>query len=72
MYDDIEAELTGKLEIATLPAGTTKNKANFLIDSSGKIVGLFGWEHPMPFATYRLVVQAVVGVKARKLPPPHS
>jgi hypothetical protein len=37
---------------------------------SGKIIGTFGWGHPGPFAAYRLVIQSVAHVKARKLPPP--
>jgi len=69
-YGDVEAELTGKLEIATLPPGTTKDKANFIRDSSGKIVGLFGWGHPGPFAGYRLIIESVSQVKARKLARP--
>lgn len=69
-YGDVEAELTGKLEIATVPPGATKDKANFLRDGSGKIIGTFGWGHPVPFAGYRLVIQSVAHVKARKLPPP--
>jgi hypothetical protein len=50
--------------------GTTKDPAGFLRDSSGKIVGTFGWGHPVPFAKYRLVIQSVSDVKARKLPKP--
>jgi len=69
-YGDVEAELTGKLEIATMPPGATKDKANFIRDGSGKIIGTFGWGHPGPFAAYRLVIKAVADVKARKLPPP--
>jgi hypothetical protein len=69
-YGDVEAELTGKLEIATMPPGATKDKANFIRDGSGKIIGTFGWGHPGPFAAYRLVIQSVAHVKARKLPPP--
>lgn len=66
-YGDVEAELTGKLEIATMPPGTTKDKANFIHDGSGKIIGTFGWGHPGPFAAYRLVIQSVIHVSARKL-----
>ncbi len=69
-YGDVEAELTGKLEIATMPPGATKDKANFIRDGSGKIIGTFGWGHPGPFAGYRLVIQSAAHVKARKLPPP--
>ena len=69
-YGDVEATLTGKLEIASMPPGTTKDPAGFLRDSSGKIVGKFGWGHPVPFAKYRLIIQSVSDVKARKLPKP--
>src|SRR6266852_6450889 len=69
-YGDVEATLTGKLEIATMPPRTTKDPAGFVRDSSGKIVGTFGWGHPVPFAKYRLVIQSVSEVKARKLPKP--
>lgn len=69
-YGDVEAELTGKLQIATLPPGATKDKAGFIRDASGKIIGQFGWGHPAPFAGYRLVIQSVAHAKARKLPPP--
>src|SRR5258707_14830303 len=64
-YGDVEAELTGKLEIATMPPGTTKDKSNFIRDGSGKIAGKFGWGHPGPYAAYRLVIQSVAHVKAR-------
>ena len=69
-YGDVEAELTGKLEIATMPPGATKDRAGFLRDQSGKIIGKCGWGHPVPFAGYRLVIQSVAHVKARKLPQP--
>jgi len=69
-YGDVEATLTGKLEIASMPPGTTKDPTGFVRDSSGKIVGTFGWGHPVPFAKYRLVIQSVSDVKARKLPKP--
>jgi hypothetical protein len=69
-YGDVEARLTGKLEVASMRPGTTKDPAGFLRDSSGKIVGTFGWGHPVPFAKYRLVIESVSDVKARKLPKP--
>ena len=69
-YGDVEATLTGKLEFASMPPGTTKDPASLLHDSSGKIVGAFGWGHPVPFAKYRLVIQSVSDLKARKLPKP--
>ncbi len=71
-YDDVEASLTGKLEIATIPPGATKDKANFIRDQSDKIIGTFGWGHPRRFIAYRLVIQSVSDVKARKLPRPFS
>jgi hypothetical protein len=69
-YGDVEATLTGKLEVATIPPGATKDPAGFLRDESGKIVGKSGWGHPDPFAKYRLVIQSISDVKARKLPKP--
>jgi hypothetical protein len=69
-YRDVEAKLTGKLEIATMPPGATRDKANFIRDGSGKIIGTFGWGHPGPFAAYRLVILSAADVKAKKLPPP--
>ncbi len=69
-YGDVEAELTAKLEIAILPLGATKDKANFIRDPSGKIIGLFGWGHPGPFAGYRLIIQSVSQVKAHRIPRP--
>jgi hypothetical protein len=67
-YGDVEATLIGKLEIASIPPGTTKDRAGFLRDASGKIVGKWGWGHPVPFAGYRLVIQSVSTVTARKVP----
>ncbi len=69
-YVDVGAELTGKLQIATIPPGATKDRAGFIRDQSGKVIGQFGWGHPAPFAGYRLVIQSVSHVKARKQPPP--
>lgn len=71
-YGDVEATLTGKLEIASIRPGTMKDSAGFLRDSSGKIVGRWGWGHPVPFAGYRLVIQSVSKVTARKIPKPSS
>lgn len=65
----VEAALTGKLEVATVPAGTTKDSLGLLHDASGKVVGKWGgWGHPLPFAGYRLVIFSVADVMARKLP----
>ncbi len=69
-YADVEAELTGKLQIATMPPGATKDQSGLIRDQSGKIIGQFGWGHPAPFAGYRLVIESVFSVKARKNPPP--
>jgi hypothetical protein len=69
-YGDVEATLTGRLEIAAVPPGTTRDPAGFLRDSSGRVVGKFGWGHPVPFARYRLVIESVSDVKARKLRKP--
>jgi hypothetical protein len=66
----VEAELTGELEIANMPPGATKDKANFVRDESGRIIGTFGWGHPGPFAAYRLVIHSVGYAKAQKLPRP--
>lgn len=62
----VEATLTGKLEIATIPSGTTKDAMGFLHDSSGKIVGTSGFGHPSRMFKYRLVILSVSDVKALK------
>jgi hypothetical protein len=67
---DVEATLTGKLEIATIPPGATKDSLGFLHDASGKIVGKWGWGHPVPFTQYRFVIFSVSDITARKLPKP--
>lgn len=69
-YGDVEAELTGKLDVAQMPSGSTKDLLGFIRDGSGKIIGKFGWGHPVPFASYRLVIQSVTDVKAKKLSNP--
>jgi hypothetical protein len=70
MYQ-VQAAVTGKLEIATIPVGTTKDSLGLLHDASGKVVGKWGgWGHPFPFAGYRLVIFSVADVKARMLPKP--
>jgi hypothetical protein len=69
-YGDVDAELTGRLEIATMPPGATKDKPGYIRDPSGKIIGVFGWGHPTPYAGYRLIIESVSQVKARKLPRP--
>lgn len=69
-YGDVEATLTGKLEIATIPPDTTKDQMGFLHDASGKIVGTSGFGHPTRMFKYRLVILSASDVKARKLPKP--
>jgi hypothetical protein len=69
-YGDVEAEITGKLEIASMPPGATKDLYGLLRDQSGKVIGTYGWGHPSPYVPYRLVILSVANVKARKLPPP--
>lgn len=69
-YTDVEATLVGKLEIATIPNGTTKDTMGFLHDTSGKIVGTSGFGRPTRMFKYRLVVLSVAEVQARKLPKP--
>jgi hypothetical protein len=69
-YGDVEATLTGKLEIATIPPGTTKDQMGFLHDASGKVVGTSGFGHPTRMFKYRLVIISVADTKARKLPKP--
>ena len=70
-YDDVQAELTGKLEIASVPPGAKRDASGLLWDQSGKFIGSSGWGHPAPFARYRLVIMSAAHVKARKLPPPN-
>jgi hypothetical protein len=69
-YGDVRATLTGLLQVAAIPPGTTKDQVGFLHDRSGKVVGTSGWGHPNRWFKYRLVILSVAHVKARKLPPP--
>jgi hypothetical protein len=69
-YGDVQATLTGKLEIAAPPPGTIKDQIGFLHDPSGKIVGTSGFGHPTRMFKYRLVVLSASNVKARKLRKP--
>jgi hypothetical protein len=69
-YGDVQATLTGKLEIAAIPPGTTKDQIGFLHDASGKIVGTSGFGHPTRIFKYRLVILSVSDAKARKLAKP--
>ncbi|MGA9071364.1 MAG: hypothetical protein WB424_13960, partial [Terracidiphilus sp.] len=68
-YGDIEAEITGKLEIASMPPGATRDIYGVLRDQSGKVIGAYGWGHPNPYVPYRLVILSVANVKAKKLRP---
>lgn len=70
-YGDVEATLTGKLQIATVPDGTTKDSMGFLHDASGKVVGTSGFGHPNRLFKYRLVIFSASDVRARKLPKPN-
>jgi len=69
-FDDVKAELTGKLEISSVPPGATKDRIGRMYDSSGKFIGIWGWGHPVSFAGYRLVIQSASQVTARKLKRP--
>ncbi|HLJ90654.1 MAG TPA: hypothetical protein VKZ53_27855 [Candidatus Angelobacter sp.] len=69
-YADVKATLTGKLQVAALPEGTTKDSFGFLHDASGKVVGTSGFGHPTRQFKYRLVILSVEDVKAHKLPRP--
>jgi hypothetical protein len=69
-FGDVEADPTGKLEVVTMPDRATKDRAGFLRDRSGKLIGTYGWGHPGPFAGYRLVIESVSQVTARKPPRP--
>jgi hypothetical protein len=70
-YGDVKATVTGRLQIATIPAGTTKDSFGFLHDQSGKIVGTSGFGHPNRGFKYRLVILSVSEVTARKLQKPN-
>jgi hypothetical protein len=69
-FDDVEAELTGKLEISFVPSGATKDRIGRMYDSSGKFIGMWGLGHPVSFAGYRLIIQSASHVTARKLKRP--
>jgi hypothetical protein len=71
MYE-VEATLTGRLDVANVPEGTTRDQLGFARDSSGRIVGKVGWGHPTPVYKYRLVIESVSNVVARKLPGPNK
>ena len=68
---EVEATLTGKLEVApdTVPEGQWKDKLGMLHDQSGKFVGKAGFGHP-PIQKYQLIVESVSDVEARELAKP--
>jgi hypothetical protein len=69
-YENVEADFTGKIEIAVVPEGGRRDNLGRTWDSNGKYIGILGWGHPMPFADYRLVVESVSNVKAQRAPKP--
>ena len=69
-FDGVKAELTGKLEISSVPPGATKDRIGRMYDSSGKFIGMWGWGHPVSFAGYRLVIQSASHVTAQKMKRP--
>lgn len=69
-YSNVTAELTGKIEIAVVPAGAKRDRLGRTWDSNGKYIGILGWGHPAPLADYRLVIESVSNVKAQRAPKP--
>jgi hypothetical protein len=67
---DVRANLTGQLEVATTPDGLRRDNTGFLWDTSGKLRGTSGFGHPNRSYKYRLVIESVSEVVARKLPKP--
>lgn len=53
----VTAELQGRLDIA--PSAGWKKDAQ-----SGKVIGIEGFGHPLPFTRYRLVISRVLSVEA--------
>jgi len=68
----VKATLTGRLDVANIPEGATRDQFGFARDGAGKVVGKTGWGHPIPVYKYRLVIEAVSDVVARKLPRPST
>jgi len=70
---EVEATFTGRLDVAAdvVPEGLWKDKLGMLHDKSGKFVGEAGFGHP-PTEKYRLVIESVSDVTARKLPKPKA
>lgn len=60
-YGDVKATVTGRLQVATIPSGTTKDSFGFLHDQSGKVVGTSGFGHPNRMFKYRLVILSSFG-----------
>jgi hypothetical protein len=59
----VEATFTGRLDVS--------NKVGLIRDEKAqKIIGMDGFGHPIPFTRYRLVLESVSDVVARKLPRP--
>jgi hypothetical protein len=69
---EVEASLTGQLDIALIPEGAKRDQLGFLRDEAGKIVGKAGFGHPTPLYKYRLVIESVSDVTARELPRPKT
>ena len=67
---EVEANLAGQLEVATTPDGLRRDNTGFLWDTSGKLQGTSGFGHPNRSYKYRLVIESVSAVVARKLPKP--
>lgn len=72
MYE-VRATLTGRLNIApdVVPEGLWKDKLGMLHDQTGQFVGKAGFGHP-PIWKYRLAIESVSNVAAKKLPKPKS
>ncbi len=70
MYS-ITATFTGRLDVATLPTGARSQLDHgYAVNARGKILGSVGYGHPMPFSLYRIVVDSVADLAARKLTDP--
>jgi hypothetical protein len=69
---EVEATLTGLLEVATIPEGFRRDNLGFLRDMSGKVVGVSGFGHPNRPYKYRMVIESVSDVVAQKRPKPGS
>ncbi len=65
---EVQASLTGQLEVAIIPEGAIRDQLGFLRNGSGKITGKAGFGHPTPLYKYRLVIESISDVAARRLP----